>query len=108
MDDELESMGVDILTIKITGRGRRRHNRNSGEEDKDNDYEQMCAPSLSQAESKAGKLINLAKGICICSEMSYAKNHGYHQNSSQDFSKIPGFSFINLADLQNMIPQSRR
>ena len=30
------------------------------------------------------------------------------QNSNQDFSKIPGFSFINLADLQNMIPQRQK
>ena len=76
------------------------------EEDKDNDYEDVCF-LCHRPESKAGKLINLAKGICICSECMQ-KTMDTIQNSSQDFSKIPGFSFINLADLQNMIPQRQK
>ena len=54
-----------------------------------------------------GKLITLAKGICICSECMQ-KTMDTFQNGNQDFSKIPGLSFINLADLQNMIPQRQK
>ena len=75
-------------------------------DDKDSDYEEVCV-LCHRPESKTGKLINLAKGICICSECMQ-KTMDTFQNSSQDFSKIPGFSFINLADLQNMIPQRQK
>ena len=75
-------------------------------DDKDSDYEEVCF-LCHRPESKTGKLINLAKGICICSECMQ-KTMDTFQNSSQDFSKIPGFSFINLADLQNMIPQRQK
>ncbi|MCI8556798.1 MAG: ATP-dependent Clp protease ATP-binding subunit ClpX [Lachnospiraceae bacterium] len=75
-------------------------------EDKDNDYEDVCF-LCHRPESKTGKLITLAKGICICSECMQ-KTMDTFQNSNQDFSKIPGFSFINLADLQNMIPQRQK
>ncbi len=75
-------------------------------DDKDSDYEEVCF-LCHRPESKTGKLINLAKGICICSECMQ-KTMDTFQNSSQDFSKIPGFSFINLADLQNVIPQRQK
>ena len=75
-------------------------------DDRDSDYEEVCF-LCHRPESKTGKLINLAKGICICSECMQ-KTMDTFQNSSQDFSKIPGFSFINLADLQNMIPQRQK
>ena len=75
-------------------------------DDRDSDYEEVCF-LCHRPESKTGKLINLAKGICICSECMQ-KTMDTFQNSSQDFSKIPGFSFINLADLQNVIPQRQK
>ncbi len=75
-------------------------------EEKDSDYEEVCF-LCHRPESKTGKLINLAKGICICSECMQ-KTMDTIQNNSQDFSKIPGFSFINLADLQNVIPQRQK
>ena len=75
-------------------------------EDKDNDYEDVCF-LCHRPESKTGKLITLAKGICICSECMQ-KTMDTFQNGNQDFSKIPGLSFINLADLQNMIPQRQK
>lgn len=75
-------------------------------EDRDNDYEDVCF-LCHRPESKTGKLITLAKGICICSECMQ-KTMDTFQNSNQDFSKIPGLSFINLADLQNMIPQRQK
>ncbi|MCI8374042.1 MAG: ATP-dependent Clp protease ATP-binding subunit ClpX [Lachnospiraceae bacterium] len=76
------------------------------EDDKGNDYEDVCF-LCHRPESKTGKLITLAKGICICPECMQ-KTMDTFQNGSQDFSKIPGFSFINLADLQNMIPQRQK
>ena len=75
-------------------------------EEKDSDYEEVCF-LCHRPESKTGKLIMLAKGICICSECMQ-KTMDTIQNNSQDFSKIPGFSFINLADLQNVIPQRQK
>ena len=74
--------------------------------DKDSDYEDVCF-LCHRPESKTGKLITLAKGICICSECMQ-KTMDTFQNSNQDLSKIPGLSFINLADLQNMIPQRQK
>lgn len=75
-------------------------------DDRDSDYEEVCF-LCHRPESKTGKLITLAKGICICSECMQ-KTMDTFQNNSQDLSKIPGFSFINLADLQNMIPQRQK
>ena len=75
-------------------------------EEKDSDYEEVCF-LCHRPESKTGKLIMLAKGICICSECMQ-KTMDTIQNNSQDFSKIPGFSFINLADLQNVNPQRQK
>ncbi len=81
--------------------------KDQGQEDeKDNDYEDVCF-LCHRPESKMGKLITLAKGICICSECMQ-KTMDTFQNGNQDFSKIPGLSFINLADLQNMIPQRQK
>ncbi len=81
--------------------------KDQGQEDeKDNDYEDVCF-LCHRPESKMGKLITLAKGICICSECMQ-KTMDTFQNGNLDFSKIPGLSFINLADLQNMIPQRQK
>ena len=76
------------------------------EEEKDNGYEDVCF-LCHRPESRTGKLITLAKGICICSECMQ-KTMDTFQNNSSDLSKIPGLSFINLADLQNMIPQRQK
>lgn len=76
------------------------------DEEKDNDYEDVCF-LCHRPESKTGKLITLAKGICICSECMQ-KTMDTFQNGNPDFSKIPGLSFINLTDLQNMIPQRQK
>lgn len=76
------------------------------DDEKDNDYEDVCF-LCHRPESKTGKLITLAKGICICSECMQ-KTMDTFQNGNPDFSKIPGLSFINLTDLQNMIPQRQK
>lgn len=76
------------------------------DDEKDKDYEDVCF-LCHRPESKTGKLITLAKGICICSECMQ-KTMDTFQNGNTDFSKIPGLSFINLADLQNMIPPQRQ
>ena len=76
------------------------------DDEKDKDYEDVCF-LCHRPESKTGKLITLAKGICICSECMQ-KTMDTFQNGNPDFSKIPGLSFINLTDLQNMIPPQRQ
>jgi len=79
------------------------------EKDKDKDkdgYEDVCF-LCHRPESKTGKMITLGQGICICPECMQ-KTMDTIQNSSQDFSKIPGISMINLADLQNIIPQRQK
>ncbi len=83
----------------------------SEEEDQD-EYEEVCF-LCHRPESKAGKLIELAKGICICPEcmqktMDTMQGLNPDQGKTPDFSKIPNISFVNLADLQSMIPQRQK
>ena len=81
------------------------------EEDREeqDEYEEVCF----RPESKAGKLIGLAKGVCICPEcmqktMDTMQGLNLDNTRVPDFSKIPNISFVNLSDLQNMIPQRQR
>jgi len=96
-------------------------------EEETDDYETMCV-LCHRPESKTGKQITLAPGICICPEcmqktMDMMQNSDFHipgmpgmpggsepQDSGKtpDMSKIPGVSFINLADLQSLFPGQQR
>ncbi len=80
----------------------------NNQEDKDdkNDYEDVCFFS-SRPKSKVGNMITLGQGICICSDCMQ-KTMDTIQNGNIDFHKMPGISMINLADLQNMIPQRQK
>ena len=84
------------------------------EEDREeqDEYEEVCF-LCHRPESKAGKLIGLAKGVCICPEcmqktMDTMQGLNLDNTRVPDFSKIPNISFVNLSDLQNMSPQRQR
>ncbi len=83
--------------------------KESREED---EYEEVCV-LCHRPESKAGRLITLTKGICICPEcmqktMDTIQGKDVDYGKMPDFSKMPNISFLNLADLQNMIPQRQK
>ncbi|MCI8597205.1 MAG: ATP-dependent Clp protease ATP-binding subunit ClpX [Lachnospiraceae bacterium] len=80
----------------------------NNQEDKDdkNDYEDVCF-LCHRPKSKVGNMITLGQGICICSDCMQ-KTMDTIQNGNIDFHKMPGISMINLADLQNMIPQRQK
>ncbi len=75
------------------------------DDDKDG-YEDVCL-MCHRPRSKTGKMITLGQGVCICADC-LQKTMDTIQSGAQDFSKIPGISMINLADLQNIIPQRQK
>ncbi len=78
-----------------------------GDADKEKDgYEDVCF-LCHRPQSKAGKMITLGQGICICADCLQKTMDTFH-DSNPDFSRIPGISMINLSDLQNMIPQRQK
>ncbi|MCI8332993.1 MAG: ATP-dependent Clp protease ATP-binding subunit ClpX [Lachnospiraceae bacterium] len=75
--------------------------------DKETDgYEDVCF-LCHRPQSKAGKMITLGQGICICADCLQKTMDTFH-DSNGDLSRIPGISMINLADLQNLIPQRQK
>ncbi|MBQ8184774.1 MAG: ATP-dependent Clp protease ATP-binding subunit ClpX [Lachnospiraceae bacterium] len=80
--------------------------------EEEEEYEDVCF-LCHRPESKAGKLITLGQNICICSEcmqktMDSMQGSPLGQDNLNDLSKMPNVSFINLADLQGMIPQRQK
>ncbi len=82
--------------------------KNELEENKENedkqDYEKVCF-MCHRPESKAGKMIEMPNGICICSECMQ-KSFDMVTNSNLDYSNMinmPGVQFLNMEDLQNMM-----
>ncbi|MCI8854050.1 MAG: ATP-dependent Clp protease ATP-binding subunit ClpX [Lachnospiraceae bacterium] len=104
----------EIIDLDETQEGRPAEKERTVEEtsQKKDEYEDVCL-LCRRPESKAGKLITLAKGICICPEcmqktMDTLQNGDIDYGKIPDFSKMPNISFLNLADLQNMIPQRQK
>ena len=74
--------------------------------EKEKEYEDVCI-MCHRPESKTGKMIQLGQGICICQDCMQ-KTLDTIQGGTQDFSKIPGISMINLSDLQNLFPRQQK
>ncbi len=80
----------------------------------DNEYEDICY-ICHRPESKAGAMIKISNGICICSDCMQktfdSMNHmGFPTGDMSSFGNMPNISMINLSDLQNMnmLPKSQK
>ena len=70
------------------------------------EYERFCF-LCRRPESQTGKLITLTDGISICPDCMQ-KTMDTIQNGNIDFSRLQGVNFLNLSDLQNMMPNQQQ
>ncbi len=96
------------------------HNTGGGNgnapDDKNDGYEEICY-ICHRPESKAGKMIKIPNNICICQDcmqrtFDSMNKSGFNLNDILSpmyaSGKMPNISMINLSDLQNMMPKSRK
>ena len=80
------------------------------EEKKENEeYEKFCF-MCHRPESVAGKMIDLPNDICVCSDCMQ-KSFDMMNNHKFDLSQLmnmPGVQFLNLSDMENMIPKRQQ
>ena len=70
------------------------------------EYERFCF-LCRRLESQTGKLITLTDGISVCPDCMQ-KTMDTIQNGNIDFSRLQGVNFLNLSDLQNMMPNQQQ
>ena len=70
------------------------------------EYERFCF-LCRRPESQTGKLITLTDGISVCPDCMQ-KTMDTIQNGNIDFSRLQGVNFLNLSDLQNMMPNQQQ
>ena len=82
----------------------------SEEKDDDSEYEKYCM-ICHRPESVTGKMIELPGNICVCPDCMQ-RSFDAMSNGSIDYSKMmdkmPGFSFMDMSDLENMIPKQQK
>ncbi len=86
-------------------------------EEKNDDYEEVCY-ICHRPESAAGKMIKIPNNICICQDCMQRTFDGMNQSGFRlddllgpmqgMHGKMPNISMINLADLQNMMPNTQK
>ena len=80
------------------------------EKDNDDEYEKYCM-ICHRPESITGKMIELPGGICVCPDCMQ-RSFDAMTNGSIDYSKMmdkmPGVSFMDMSDLENMIPKQQK
>ncbi len=82
---------------------------NQTEENKDDEYEKICF-MCHRPESIAGKMMDLPNNICICSDCMQ-KSFDAMNNMPFDLNQLsntPGIHFMNLSDLEGMIPKRQK
>ena len=70
------------------------------------EYERFCF-LCRRPESQTGKLITLTDGISVCPDCMQ-KTMDTIQNGNIDFSRLQVVNFLNLSDLQNMMPNQQQ
>ena len=70
------------------------------------EYERFCF-LCRRPESQTGKLITLTDGISVCPDCMQ-KTMDTIQSGNIDFSRLQGVNFLNLSDLQNMMPNQQQ
>lgn len=76
---------------------------------KDDGYEKICS-LCHRTESVAGPMIDLPNNMCVCNDCMQ-KSFDAMTNSPIDLSQLmntPGIQFLNLSDMENMIPQKQK
>ena len=79
------------------------------EEKKDDEYEKICF-MCHRPESIAGKMMDLPNNICICSDCMQ-RSFDAMNNMPFDLNQLnntPGIHFMNLSDLEGMIPKKQK
>jgi len=80
------------------------------ESKKDDDgYEKICS-ICHRTESVAGKMIDLPNNMCVCNDCMQ-RSFDMMNNGSIDLSQLlntPGIQFLNLSDMENMMPQKQK
>lgn len=88
----------------------------SGEDDKKDEYEKICYVCR-RPESKAGKMIDMPGGICVCTDclqksFNNFQNIGMNVNISEEELKellnMPGIHMMTSEDFRHNIPQKQR
>ncbi len=82
------------------------------DEKDDDDYEKICF-MCHRPESKVGKMIDLPNNICVCQEcmqksFDAMNNMPFDMSQLSQLTNIPGIQFVNMSDLENMIPKKQR
>lgn len=78
-------------------------------DDEEDGYEKYCL-ICHRPESSAGKMVDLPNHITVCSDCMQ-KSFDAMTNGSVDYSKLmnmPGVQFLNLSDLDNVVPKSQK
>ncbi len=77
--------------------------------EEDDGYEKFCM-ICHRPESVTGKMIELPNNLTVCPDCMQ-KSFDTMMNGSMDFSKlmnIPGVQFLNMSDLENMVPKQQK
>ena len=90
------------------------NNIDNTNDNKSNDYEDVCY-ICRRPESVAGKMIHIQNDICICQDCMQktfdTMNNGTFNMGdfmNMNMGKMPNISMINLADLQNAVPNKQK
>ena len=101
MSDRFDFKEIDdeIVEVKTT----------TDDEKDDDGYEKICF-LCHRPESTAGKMIDLPNNICVCQDC-LQKSFDTMNNMPFDFSQLsntPGIHFMNLSDLEGMMPKQQK
>jgi ATP-dependent Clp protease ATP-binding subunit ClpX len=104
-NEHTDSNFVDLATqekdVEITA-----HHKSEKDED---EYEKYCL-ICHRPESTAGKMVDLPNHITVCNDCMQ-KSFDAMTNGSIDYSKfsnMPGVQFLNMSDLEQMVPKSQK
>lgn len=101
MSDRIDFKEIDdeIVEVKTT----------TDDEKDDDGYEKICF-LCHRPESTTGKMIDLPNNICVCQDC-LQKSFDTMNNMPFDFSQLsntPGIHFMNLSDLEGMMPKQQK
>jgi len=80
----------------------------------ESDFEDVCSV-CHRTETKAGKMVHIAKGICVCSDCMQRMLDSFNSFQNDDdhdmdspFGAMSGFNMMNFSDFQNMVSKSNK
>ena len=82
-----------------------------GEKKDDEEFEDVCF-MCRRPESKTGKMVHMAQGVCVCQQCMQkafdSMGNGRFPYGNIDISKMPNIGMINLSDLTNQMPKQQK